>query len=1010
MKKLFLSLIGLGSVVALFFLSTLLTNAISPTQQGLGGTGTSTTFTTGSLIIQGNSGYGGLAPGTNGYVLQMIGTTPTYVATSTLGFPSFPISVGNGGTGTSTSPSFGQLLLGNASGGYNLVATSTLGISSLSGGQTGYVPQWLSPSTLGTSSLISDGVHSGVNATITTATFLIAGNPGVNRILNVTSSTLTSFLAVMPSGKVGINNQNPNFTFDITGDIHASGILYDSSGSAGTNGYVLQTTGSAYSWVATSTLGINGASTSASGSTGSIQFAGSGATFNADQSNLWWNNTSKALGIGTSTPTSPLTIVASQTVASSTASTATTQSLLTLTNPAATASSSVKSIWLTTDDANGINIGTFNNSRGAAYTATTTYLRMFPDSATFIGEGAGAGWLGKEMGVNQTDYHSGLYGILAVGDGALSETNNGLGGSAFRDPTNMGELTVLGVGAGQYIQGANQSTIIGFDAGGAINYAYSTIIGNDANPAFGNAGVTGATMVGEYVGSCNYGAYNTFFGAFAGGRPKTNGGPACGPLTASYNTFVGALAGSGFGNTGYTDAQQAGNIFIGINAGSQLAVGSNNIIIGNHISPPASSTIPAYLGGPWGHTWVSNVLDIGNLIYAQNLSDFSNNYTTVAVDASSTQISAGTVGIGTSTPIAKFAVMASTTERNIPAFVVASSTGSIMFKVDNNASTTVNNLTVTGTCSGCGGSAAGSNKQIQYNNSGSFAGSAIEIRGDASNAFLGSSAGVSLSGGTNNTAVGQSAANAISSGNRNTAMGGSTMANMDLGSDNTFLGYAAGDNNGAVSAGSNNIYIGSESSFTTTRGSANIVIGAYVDPPIVSTSAANQQLNIGNLIYGTGLYNSTTLSSLPVNGKVGIGSSTPSAVLTVQGFSGATTPLFIVSSSTNSTFLKVDNLGHLVSGGVVPTVSSCGSSPNGAVAGTDDRGVITMGGTAPTACTLIFSRTRANNYACNITDDSLTVAVDISSTSSTSTVFGLGVGGLASGHLYYNCGEFTNSN
>ena len=37
--------------------------------------------------------------------------------------------IGNGCTGTSTSPSYGQLLVGNSSGGYNLTATSSLGIS-----------------------------------------------------------------------------------------------------------------------------------------------------------------------------------------------------------------------------------------------------------------------------------------------------------------------------------------------------------------------------------------------------------------------------------------------------------------------------------------------------------------------------------------------------------------------------------------------------------------------------------------------------------------------------------------------------------------------------------------------------------------------------------------------------------------------------------------------------------------------------------------------------------------
>ena len=37
------------------------------------------------------------------------------------------LPVANGGTGTSTAPSLNQILIGNGSNGYNLVATSTLG-------------------------------------------------------------------------------------------------------------------------------------------------------------------------------------------------------------------------------------------------------------------------------------------------------------------------------------------------------------------------------------------------------------------------------------------------------------------------------------------------------------------------------------------------------------------------------------------------------------------------------------------------------------------------------------------------------------------------------------------------------------------------------------------------------------------------------------------------------------------------------------------------------------------
>src|SRR3989344_2521031 len=47
---------------------------------------------------------------------------------------STPLPAGSGGTGTSTAPTYGQVLLGNSSGSYDLVATSSLGITGGGGG------------------------------------------------------------------------------------------------------------------------------------------------------------------------------------------------------------------------------------------------------------------------------------------------------------------------------------------------------------------------------------------------------------------------------------------------------------------------------------------------------------------------------------------------------------------------------------------------------------------------------------------------------------------------------------------------------------------------------------------------------------------------------------------------------------------------------------------------------------------------------------------------------------
>ena len=66
-----------------------------------------------------------------------------------------------------------------------------------------------------------------------------------------------SFIA---DGDVGIGTTTPSSKFTVIGDAFITGALKDNSNSAGTNGMVLQSTGTGFNWVATSTLGISGGS------------------------------------------------------------------------------------------------------------------------------------------------------------------------------------------------------------------------------------------------------------------------------------------------------------------------------------------------------------------------------------------------------------------------------------------------------------------------------------------------------------------------------------------------------------------------------------------------------------------------------------------------------------------------------------------------------------------------------------------------------------------------------
>ena len=73
--------------------------------------------------------------------------------------------------------------------------------------------------------------------------------------------TLNEYARFTAAGNLGIGTTSPAQLLSVAGNAYITGALYGNNGSAGTNGMVLQSTGSGFNWVATSTLGF--ASTSA---------------------------------------------------------------------------------------------------------------------------------------------------------------------------------------------------------------------------------------------------------------------------------------------------------------------------------------------------------------------------------------------------------------------------------------------------------------------------------------------------------------------------------------------------------------------------------------------------------------------------------------------------------------------------------------------------------------------------------------------------------------------------
>ncbi len=148
-----------------------------------------------------------------------------------------------------------------------------------------------------------------------------------------------------------------------------------------------------------------------------------------------------------------------------------------------------------------------------------------------------------------------------------------------------------------------------------------------------------------------------------------------------------------------------------------------------------------------------------------------------------------------------------------------------------------------------------------YGNTAVGASAGLYLTTASSNSYFGVDAGIFLNG-DDNAVFGLAA---FSGGTGNAGF---------VASRNTVFGTRAGDN--ATTSANNNILLGYQAADNITSGASNIVIGYNVD---LITPTSNNTLNIGNLIFGTGIDGTgTTLSS----GNIGIGSTTPSRLLTVE--------------------------------------------------------------------------------------------------------------------------------
>lgn len=465
--------------------------------------------------------------------------------------------------------------------------------------------------------------------------------------------------------------------------------------------------------------------------------------------------------------------------------------------------------------------------------------------------------------------------------------NSAYGAIALKSNTGGSENSAFGVEALENNTTGNSNVAVGFMASiENITGSKNVTIGKWAS--YFNQSATSTVAIG-YSAASGVSNYYNQGGVYLGSQAGNNAASG-----SDFNTLLGYQAGYNI-TTGY------GNIVLGSasSTGAGITTGNNNILIGTNVSSGLSQT-------------GSNQLNIGNLIFGSSLG------------ASST-LSTGRLGIGTTTSDANgnglgmLAIQTQGSTGNYTAttsgiMIYGQNGGELMriFASDpNEANFNTANLYV-GYKAGMNNPTANTSGSGWYNTAiGSQAG--LNITGGDRNTALGWTALQSNTSGFRNTAIGAAAMNSIVDGAYNTGIGqnalwyatssynmvalgyqagvgtanysnlGSTYIGDSAGRSaqsnsnyNTFLGYQAGYD---VTTGTQNIVIGPQAAAGTglTTGYNNILLGYDVRSGLTRTGS--NQLNIGNLIFGTGLATSSTLST----GNIGIGSTTPDQMLTVNG-------------------------------------------------------------------------------------------------------------------------------
>ena len=655
------------------------------------------------------------------------------------------------------------------------------------------------------------------------------------------------------------------------------------------------------------------------------------------------------VGIGTSTPNAQLHISSSS------------NPTILLTD--LSASSTISNISINNTQ------GSFTvNSKTNSFASSSILMNITPISPNIIvgttSEGVGADiaiGVGAYSNLSANFTHFGPNIAIGLNAGhniqpiTVAQSNNSLGNSAYY-------LTAIGQQALENCTSCSENTAVGGGAlGGLTNSFYDRNNPDTSVGAFNSAfgietglflGTTSSTtpssfnaLFGNYAMEVGQGSKNTMLGTGAGFHLNGDsnvivGNYAAGGLSTksgSQNTLIGGNAYSlglhsidatstvnntligyrifsnasstsnntGIGwQAGYNITYGNNNLLLGYQVGNSLTTGSNNILLGYNVDLPAT---------------ISNSLNIGNLLYGTNLTNFT---------SPSTNLSSGNIGIGTTTPLSKLTVdgdlFIEGSNRYIN-FGIATGTNSYGF-YDNGGTLQYKNSGGSWTNVNSGGGApGGSSGNIQFNSTttpGSFA-------GDSHFQILSTDKGHIWINTNDFGSLGTIQTNQLIISPTSTPFLKTGVADFNLDNVNLLTIGAHGASN----------FAGIRTYFS--RGTTDAPTATQANDYLLSlTSQGYGDVDYGNtsntaiFFKAEGNYSSTTMPSyinfyttpinsitkfermrISSNGNIGISTSTPATALDING-------TLTIEGTKNATCLSTDNNGLV-------TATSCGAGGTG---------------------------------------------------------------------------------